>query len=144
MELKILDINEDRTLDIFASPECQEIFSVYDDYYPKVGFNLPWVGYWVVRENQIVGVGGFVCQPIDDVVEIAYGTFKAFEGQGVSSFTCPTLVSISKKCDPKIKITAKTAPEPNASTKILKKNGFVYSHIVQDHEIGDAWLWLLP
>jgi hypothetical protein len=38
-------------------------------------------------------------------------------------------------------ITAKTAPEHNASTKILEKNNFVFTEIVQDEEIGDAWLW---
>jgi hypothetical protein len=36
------------------------------------------------------------------------------------------------------KITAKTAPQENASTKILRKNGFTFSKIVQDEEIGDA------
>ena len=144
MILKVLNIHEDRTQDIFASPQCQEMFSIYDDYYPKVGFNLPWVGYWIIRENQVVGVGGFVSKPVDGEVEIAYGTFKDFEGQGVSSFTCSALVSISKNFDSKIRITAKTSPEPNASTKILMKNGFEYSKVVQDHEIGDAWFWILP
>lgn len=31
----------------------------------------------------------------------------------------------------------------DASTRILKRNGFVYSGIVKDHEIGDAWEWIL-
>lgn len=42
-----------------------------------------------------------------------------------------------------ITVIAKTAPEKNASTKILERNGFVFSTIVQDHEIGDAWEWVL-
>ena len=44
---------------------------------------------------------------------------------------------------PGIIITAKTAPDHNASTKILEKNGFRYSGIVQDDDIGDASQWLL-
>ena len=50
---------------------------------------------------------------------------------------------MTKQYDPTLLITAKTAPEHNASTKILEKNGFVFTAIVQDDEIGDAWLWKL-
>jgi RimJ/RimL family protein N-acetyltransferase len=74
-------------------------------------------------------------------VEIAYWTFPAFEGQGIASFVCRELVAISQKADPTLVITAKTRPEHNASTKILQKNGFRHAGVVQDHEIGDAWLW---
>ena len=56
-------------------------------------------------------------------------------------FSCKELLSIAQQSDPKIITTAKTAPEYNASTKILQKNGFTFTEIVQDHEIGDAWLW---
>lgn len=28
-----------------------------------------------------------------------------------------------------------------ASTKNLENNNFQFTEIVQDHEIGDAWLW---
>lgn len=38
---------------------------------------------------------------------------------------------------------AKTAPEHHASTKILSNNHFVMTDIVQDEEIGEAWLWTL-
>jgi RimJ/RimL family protein N-acetyltransferase len=44
---------------------------------------------------------------------------------------------------PWLTITAKTAPEHNASTKILENNNFTFTEIVQDDEIGDAWLWTL-
>ena len=143
MELRPIGINEDKSNEVYASTDCQEIIKIYDDYYPKIGFNLPWVGYFVVRDNQIVGVCGFTGQPKDGKVEIAYMTFKEFEGQSVSSFSCRQLISISKATDPTIIITAKTSPEHNASTKILEKNGFVFEGNVQDEEIGDAWFWKL-
>jgi RimJ/RimL family protein N-acetyltransferase len=76
-------------------------------------------------------------------VEIAYWTFNEFEGQGIASFACRELVKISQNADPNVIITAKTAPEHNASTKIVEKNGFVFTEVVQDEEIGDAWLWTL-
>lgn len=143
MELKIININEDKTQEIYASADCQQLLTSMEEYYPKIGFNKPWVGYFVFKNNQIVGTGGFTGQPIDSKVEIAYGTFKDFEGQGIASFTCKELISITKQNHPSIIITAKTAPEHNASTRILQKNNFQFSEVVQDHEIGDAWLWTL-
>ena len=143
MKLKIIELNIDRSNDIYSSDNCKMLINSNDDYYQVIGFNLSWVGYFVVRQNDIVGSCGFTGQPKEGKVEIAYWTFKEFEGQGIASFSCKELVSISRKTDPAITITAKTAPEHNASTKILQKNGFEFIEIVQDHEIGDAWLWVL-
>ena len=143
VELKIININEDRANEIYSSTDCQQVIAAMDEFYPKMGFNRPWVGYFVFKNNQVVGTGGFTGQPKDGKIEIAYWTFKEFEGQGIASLTCKALISISKKTDPTITITAKTAPEHNASTKILKNNGFEFTEVVQDDGIGDAWLWTL-
>jgi len=137
-----LHIDEDKTKEIYANPDCQELFKSYPDYYYKFGYNPPWIGYLVIRDDKVVGVGGFTGQPKDGKVEIAYWTFKQYEGQGIASFSCQQLISISKINDPKIIITAKTAPEHNASTKILKRNQFEFSEVVQDEGIGDAWEWV--
>lgn len=141
MELKIINPDEDKTNEMYASEDCQQLIDSMQQYYPVIGFNLPWVGYFVLRENQVVGTAGFTGQPIDGKVEIAYWTFSAFEGQGIASFACNELISIARKTYPAVIIIAKTKPEHNASTKILQKNGFHFVEIVQDHEIGDAWLW---
>jgi len=143
MELKAIGLNIDKSNEIYSSDDCQLLLKSYDEYYFKIGFNLPWVGYFVVRDNQIVGSCGFTGQPKEGKVEIAYWTFKEFEGNRIASFACNELISITQKSDPSILITAKTAPEENASTKILRKSGFTFSEIVQDEEIGDAWLWIL-
>lgn len=143
MELRIISINEDKTKEIYASPDCQQLIDAMNEYYPKIGFCIPWVGYFVIHNNQVVGTGGFTGKPNEGKVEIAYWTFSAFEGQGVASFTCRELVAISKRTDPSLLISAKTKPEHNASTRILQKNGFAIAGVVQDHEIGDAWLWTI-
>jgi [ribosomal protein S5]-alanine N-acetyltransferase len=142
MKLSIINPNEDKTNTLYASPDCQQIIDSMNEYYPQIGFNPPWVGYFVIKDHQVVGTGAFVGQPKEGRVEIAYYTFKAFEGQGIASFTCKELVAIAMSADPSLIITAKTQPEHNASTTILQKNGFEYLGVVQDHEIGDAWLWL--
>lgn len=143
MKLQILNLNENKQDKLFSSLECQQLLNMYDEFYPKIGFNFPWVAYLILRENQVVGSCSFTGKPKNGKVEIAYWTFKKFEGQGISSFACNELISIAKKENPNITVTAKTEPKNNASTKILKKNGFVYTKVVQDEEIGDAWLWTL-
>lgn len=141
MNLRPITLQEDKSNKEYTSPDCQQLLSMYDDFYPKIGFNLPWIGYFVVRLDKIVGSCGFVGQPKDGKVEIAYWTFKEFEGQGIASFACKELITITKRMDPTLTLTAKTAPEKNASTKILENNNFEFTEIVQDDEIGDAWFW---
>ena len=141
MKLRLIKLQEDKSNKEYDSNECQQLLGMYDEFYPKIGFNLPWVGYFVINDNNIVGSCGFVGQPKDGKVELAYWTFKEFEGQGVASFACKELVKIAQQTDPNLIITAKTAPEKNVSTKILENNNFEFTGIVQDEEIGDAWLW---
>ncbi|MBK7233660.1 MAG: GNAT family N-acetyltransferase, partial [Saprospiraceae bacterium] len=128
---------------LFESADCQTLLQIYEDYYPQIGFNLPWVAYLIISQNKVVGTCSFTGQPNEGKVEIAYWTFKEFECQGVASFACKELIKIAQNADPKLTITAKTAPEHNASTKILENNNFIFKEIVQDDEIGDAWLWVL-
>jgi [ribosomal protein S5]-alanine N-acetyltransferase len=143
MQLRILQENEDKTAKLFQSADCQALLHIYDAYYPKAGFSLPWVAYLVLRQDQVIGTCSFTGTPKDGKVEIAYWTFKEFEGQGIASFACKELIQIAQRAEPKITITAKTLPVKNASTRILEKNNFVYTEIVQDEEVGDAWLWTL-
>ncbi|QDZ63775.1 GNAT family N-acetyltransferase [Elizabethkingia bruuniana] len=142
MELKPICLQEDKSAEIYVSEDCQQLLNIYKDFYPKIGFQLPWIGYFIFSQKQIVGSCGFTGQPRDGRVELAYWTFKEFEGKGVASFACKELISIAYTADPHITIIAKTAPEHNASTKILQNNDFLFTEIVQDDEIGDAWLWV--
>lgn len=141
LRLRPINIDEDNSSDIYSSDECQQLISMYSEFYPKVGFTPPWIGYFILRQDKVVGSCGFVGKPKDGKVEVAYWTFKEFEGQGVASFACRELISIAAETQPDATVTAKTAPEKNASTAILEKNDFIFSGIVQDDEIGDAWFW---
>jgi RimJ/RimL family protein N-acetyltransferase len=143
LKLEIIPILSDKTSEIYNSEDCQQVLKIYEEYYPKIGFNIPWVGYFIIQNNKVVGCCGFTGQPNDRKVEIAYWTFDKFKGQGLASFACKKLISIAQIADPALIITAKTAPEHNASTKILQKNNFTFSGVVQDDEIGDAWFWIL-
>lgn len=122
-------------------PFCLEVFNSLKEYYSKIGFNIPWVGYFALLNSEVIGVGGFKGSPNNNKVEIAYGTLPEKEGNGYASKICETLVKIALKYDPNISITARTLMETNASTTILKKNGFKYMGIVNDPEDGDVWEW---
>jgi [ribosomal protein S5]-alanine N-acetyltransferase len=141
MELRAIERNENKDIKLYESAECQRLIDTMNEYYLEIGFKLPWIGYFAIKNNQVVGTGGFTGEPVNGKVEIAYWTFKQFENQGVASFVCKSLIDLAKNSFPAVIITAKTAPEYNASTKILQKNGFVLEEIVEDHEIGEAWLW---
>ncbi|MBA3682655.1 MAG: GNAT family N-acetyltransferase [Bacteroidetes bacterium] len=141
LKLEPIKINEDITNKDFQSEDCQTLLNMWQDYYPKIGFNLPWVGYFVKRDTTIVGTCAFTGPPVDNKVEVSYWTFKEFEGQGISTTACKELIKIATSAQPNIIVIAKTAPEKKPSTSILKKCGFTFTGIVQDHEIGDAWEW---
>lgn len=141
MKLQLLNIQDDFSDPKFKTDEFIQLLEIYKSYYSQKGFYPPWVAYLVMDDEKVLGTCSFTEKPNNGIVEIAYWTFKQFEGQGVASFACKALLDIADKSDHSVQVTAKTAPEHNASTKILEKNGFIFSEVVQDDDIGDAWLW---
>ena len=49
---------------------CNEVFEEFKKLYPKIGFNLPWIGYFALVDDEVVGVGGFKGPPTNGTVEI--------------------------------------------------------------------------
>ncbi len=141
--LEIIDKQQSYHAEKYANTVCQQVISATIEMYITSGFHKPWVGYLVVDSDVIVGAAGFNGKPDNNEVEISYYTFHENEGKGYATFACKELIKLAKFQNPEVVIYAKTAPEENASTRILSKHGFVYQKVVQDHEIGDAWLWKL-
>ena len=112
------------------------------DFYKKIGFVPPWIGYYVEQNDDLVGCAAFKGQPVNGTVEIAYGTFEQYRKQGIGTEICKHLVGLSLKTDPFVRITARTLPEENFSTRILKKNNFIFTGTVNDTEDGEVWEWL--
>ena len=132
----------DKTAQMISHPDCRSLFENYNEHAERVGYNPPWTGYFVIRDNKAVGCCAFTGQPADGKVEIAYWTFSGNERQGIASFACRELISISKNTDPGVIITAKTSAENNASTKILEYNGFKFAGVVNIEGEGDFWEWV--
>lgn len=144
MNIHFLPIEADENqADRFTDqPECLDILKVYPDYYKKVGFNKPWIGYFVSLDGvEIIGAAGYKGQPKNGKVEIAYGTFKKYEGQGIGTEICRQLVLLSLETDPVTRVTARTLQDGLASIRILKKNGFDCLGIVCDEDDGEVFEW---
>ena len=141
--MKLMPISLDSKLNAAfeAHPECKQHLQISIDYYTRVGFVPPWIGYYARLNNEFVGAAGFKGPPNNNKVEIAYGTFTKYEAKGIGTEICRQLVLVAIATDPEIKITARTLPEENASGGILKKNGFVLLGTVWDGDDGNVWEW---
>lgn len=121
---------------------CLPFLEIWTDFYRQVGFKPPWIGYFAADAGGVfVGTCAFKGPPKAGVVEIAYGTFSEYEGKGVGTRMCYEVVEIAKAQRPQPTIRARTLPSENASTSILRKNGFGLLGNVEDPEDGTVWEW---
>ena len=120
---------------------CGEGLYMTIDYYKSIGFYPPWIGYFAKVNDKFVGSAGYKGRPVNNKIEIAYGTFPDFRKQGIGTEICKELVDLALKTDPSVIITARTLPEANYSTKILERNGFKLLGNVWDKDDGNVWEW---
>lgn len=132
-------LNENK--DFVNHLNCQESIYMSIEFYKKVGFQIPWIGYYARVNNNLVGCVGFKGKPTEGKVEIAYGTFPQFRKMGIGTAMCKQLVQLSLKTDSSIRILARTLAEENYSTRILRNNGFKLLGTVIDEEDGEVWEW---
>jgi [ribosomal protein S5]-alanine N-acetyltransferase len=111
------------------------------DFFNKIGYNPPWIGYFVEKDGQIVGSCAYKGISIDNMVEISYGVMPRFQNKGIGAEICRKLVELALETDPSVRITAQTLPEENFSTRILQKNGFILLGQIWHEEDGNVWEW---
>lgn len=128
--------------EFLTNPYSAETIQMSIDFYNRVGYVPPWIGYYVKHNNELVASVGFKGPPVNNTIEIAYGVFEAHQRQGLGKAVCKMLVDLAIKTDPTLKITARTFSENNFSTRILEKNNFLLSGTVQDPEDGEVWEWI--
>jgi RimJ/RimL family protein N-acetyltransferase len=109
--------------------------------YSKVGWIQPWIGYLAFEDGTCVGTCAFPSAPRNNVVEIAYFTFPGNDGRGVATRMAALLISLAKASAPNVVVTAHTLPEENASTRVLRKLGFVLDGLRIHEEDGLIWVW---
>ena len=101
-------------------------------------------GFLTVDEasGQVVGTCGYKHGPEKDGrVEIAYYTFKEFEGKGYATAMAAALLGRALAADGVREVIAHTLPSPGASTRVLEKIGLHRAGEVTDPEDGKVWLW---
>lgn len=104
----------------------------------------PWADWWALADDgSIKGLGGFKAAPdADSPVEIGYGTFPLCEGQGVATAIAAGLIAIAHEAGART-IIAHTLMTENASTTVLRRNGFAFVGTVIEPEDGEVWRWQL-
>jgi RimJ/RimL family protein N-acetyltransferase len=105
----------------------------------------PWQhGFFIIERGrgEVIGTAGFKGPPDSDgMVEIAYGVVPSVEGRGYATEAAGALVRFAA-ADPRVRlIRAHTLPALNASTRVLRKCGFVHIGEVVDSEDGPVWRW---
>ena len=105
----------------------------------------PWRhGFFLVERarGEVIGSAGFKGPPdAAGMVEIAYGVVPSVEGRGYATEAAGALVRFAA-ADRRVRvIRAHTLPELNASTRVLRKCGFVHIGEVIDPEDGPVWRW---
>ena len=108
----------------------------------------PWQhGFFIIERfrHEVIGSAGFKGPPdADGMVEIAYGVVPSVEGRGYATEAAGALVRFAA-ADPRVHLVrAHTLPELNASTRVLRKCGFVHIGEVVDSEDGPVWRWERP
>jgi len=122
-------------------PLCNESLDMCIDFYKRVGFNPPWLCYYVEENGELTGNAAFKGRPINNTVEISYGTMESHRQKGIGTRICKQLVELSLTTDPSVRITARTLPEKSYSTRILEKNNFILLGFVTDPDDGEVWEW---
>ena len=126
----------------FPDFEAQnELLIMTIEYFDKIGYQPPWIGYFAEKDGHLVGSAAFKGKTADNTVEVAYGVFGEFQHQGIGTEICRQLVLLGLQTDPSVRITARTLPALNYSTRILEKNNFHLLGTVIDPEDGEVWEW---
>ena len=141
VELRPIHPTLEENAEFLSRLESTEILDMTIKFYARIGYSLPWVGYFAILDDAIVGSAGFKGRPLLGKVEIAYGTFPAFQSRGIGTEICRLLINIARTADPRIVVTARTLRKESHSTKILKRNNFVKRGTVMDPEDGKVWEW---
>jgi [ribosomal protein S5]-alanine N-acetyltransferase len=105
----------------------------------------PWKdGFAVVHiaDNIVIGQCSFTGPPgADETVEIAYGIAPGYTNRGHAGEAAQELIAYAMASGRIRTIRAHTLPQPNASTRVLKKCGFTLLGEVTHPEDGVVWRW---
>ena len=141
MELIAIQEKIEDNKEFTDNPLCKDTIFMCLDFYKKIGFKPPWICYYAAQDGKLIGSAAFKGKPTNGMVEIAYGVMEPYRQRGLATEICKTLVELALKTDPGVRVTARTLPENNYSTRVLQKNNFILLGTVDDPEDGPVWEW---
>lgn len=106
-----------------------------------------WLPFLMIHrvDGTLVGACGYNGPPDENgVVEIGYGIAPSYRGHGLTTEAAEAMIAAAFRNGGVRTVRALTNPEPNASTRILSKCGFVHAGTVDDPNEGPLWQWHLP
>jgi RimJ/RimL family protein N-acetyltransferase len=101
-----------------------------------------WFGHFAIEgeSQRMAGVCSLKGPPDGGIVEIAFFTFPGFEGRGIGTEMARFVLERAGKLPGVKLVTAHTAPEFNAATRILEKIGMkLAGEALEDG--APVWLW---
>jgi RimJ/RimL family protein N-acetyltransferase len=128
--------------EFFLGPEVSESFltRIRETAAPD-----PWrdgCGILLLPDNRLIGVCSFNGPPDPDgAVEISYGVAPDYQGRGYATEAARLLIGSAWAVPQVRRIFAKTLPEENASTRVLRKCGFNTYRELIDPVDGLIWRW---
>jgi [ribosomal protein S5]-alanine N-acetyltransferase len=112
------------------------------DFYKETGYSEPWIGYYVQEGDNFIGSAGFKGPPVNNIVEIAYGTFEEYRRKGVGTAICSKLVELVIQTDPLLEIIAHTLPSNKFSEQVLLKNNFCFLGLETTNADSKVCCWM--
>ena len=101
-----------------------------------------WFGHLAIESEsqRLAGICSLKGPPVEGAVEMAYFTFPGFEGRGIGTAMAQFVLDRARVLPDVRLITAHTAPEASASTRILHKIGMRF--VCEEMEDGVlVWRW---
>lgn len=143
--MRLVSIHEDLTEinKLLLRDDVKENIEAMLDFYERIGYQTPWIGFLAEEEGTYVGSCGFKGAPVDGQVEIAYMTFSKFQKKGYATEMCRQLCKLCELNAPQIKVMARTLPENDFSHRVLIRNGFTNAGTVLDEDDLLVYQWEL-
>jgi RimJ/RimL family protein N-acetyltransferase len=91
-------------------------------------------------DGALVGFGGWKGAPVDGEAELGYAISPARQGRGLATAVVAVLLDQARDAG-LVTVLAHTLGEENASTAVLRANGFRRGEDVDDAELGSVWRW---
>lgn len=106
--------------------------------------NAQWWTYLFVHtaRQALAGVGGYAGGPDEQgIVEIGYSIYENFQNQGLATEAAQGLIQQAFKHPDVTTVQAHTLAQENASVRVLKTCGMVFTNEIESPEDGLLWQW---